>query len=45
MTPAAQPTTARLPAELPFIDEHSINVNASTERVWDTLGKTTRRTR
>jgi hypothetical protein len=37
MTRAAQPTTARLPAELPFIDEHSINVNASPERVWDTL--------
>jgi hypothetical protein len=37
MTRAAQPTTARLAAELPFIDEHSSDVNASPQRVWDTL--------
>jgi hypothetical protein len=40
MSRAAQPTMARLPAELPFIDEHSIDVNASRERVWDTLAGT-----
>lgn len=40
MTRAAQPTTARLAAGLPFIDEHSIDVNVSPERVWDTLVRT-----
>jgi hypothetical protein len=40
MSSAGRPTADRPPAELPFIDEHSIDVNASRERVWDTLVET-----
>lgn len=37
MTRASQRTTPHPPAELPFIDEHSIDIDASSERAWDTL--------